>query len=51
MPGLRGRFDQKGASREPVYLPVLVEDTLVIFGDPPAAITTAIITGTGSSAA
>jgi hypothetical protein len=41
-------FDQKDAGQgSRIYLPVLVEDALVFFGDPPAAISDGIITGTG----
>jgi amidase len=44
----RGDFDQKDAGQgSRVYLPVLVEDALVFFGDPHAAISDGIITGTG----
>jgi amidase len=43
-----GDFDQKDAGQgSRVYLPVLVEDALVFFGDPHAAISDGIITGTG----
>jgi amidase len=43
-----GDFDQKDADQgSRIYLPVLVEDALVFFGDPPAAISDGIITGTG----
>jgi hypothetical protein len=43
-----GDFDQKDAGwGSRVYLPVLVEDALVFFGDPHAAISDGIITGTG----
>ena len=43
-----GDFDQKDAGQASrVYLPVLVEDALVFFGDPHAAISDGIITGTG----
>ena len=43
-----GDFDQKDAGQgSRVYLPVLVEDGLVFFGDPHAAISDGIITGTG----
>ena len=44
----RRDFDQKDAGRgSRVYLPVLVEDALVFFGHPHAAISDGIITGTG----
>jgi len=43
-----GDFDQKDAGQgSRIYLPVLVEDALVFFGDPHAAISDGIITGTG----
>ena len=43
-----GDFDQKDAGQgSRVYLPVLVQDALVFFGDPHAAISDGIITGTG----
>ena len=43
-----GDFDQKDAGQgSRVYLPVLVDDALVFFGDPHAAIRDGIITGTG----
>lgn len=43
-----GDFDQKDAGEgSRVYLPVLVPDALVFFGDPHAAISDGIITGTG----
>jgi acetamidase/formamidase len=43
-----GDFNQKDAGQgSRVYLPVLVEDALVFFGDPHAAISDGIITGTG----
>lgn len=43
-----GDFDQKDASQGSwIYLPVLVNDALVFFGDPHAAISDGIITGTG----
>jgi acetamidase/formamidase len=43
-----GDFDQKDAGQgSRVFLPVLVEDALVFFGDPHAAISDRIITGTG----
>ena len=43
-----GDFDQKDAGQgSRVYLPVLIEDALVFFGDPHAAISDVIITGTG----
>jgi amidase len=43
-----GDFDQKDAGqRSRGYLPVLVEDALVFFGDPHAAISDGIISGTG----
>ena len=43
-----GDFDQKDAGQgSRVYLPVLVDDALVFFGDPHAAISDGIITGTG----
>jgi amidase len=43
-----GDFDQKDAGQGTRgYLPVLVEDALVSFGDPHAAIGDGIITGTG----
>jgi amidase len=43
-----GDFDQKDAGQgSRVYLPVLVKDALVFFGDPHAAISDGIITGTG----
>ena len=47
-----GDFDQKDAGQgSRVYLPVLVEDALVFFGDPHAVISDGIITGPASSAA
>jgi acetamidase/formamidase len=43
-----GDFDQKDAGQgSRIYLPVLVNDALVFFGDPHAAISDGIITGTG----
>src|SRR5260370_12273336 len=43
-----GDFDQKdGGQGSQIYLPVLVEDALVFFGNPHAAISDGIITGTG----
>jgi amidase len=43
-----GDFDQKDASQgSRIYLPVLVNDALVFFGDPHSAISDGIITGTG----
>jgi amidase len=43
-----GDFDQKDAGQgSRIYLPVLVDDALVFFGDPHAAISDGIITGTG----
>ena len=43
-----GDFDQKDAGQgSRVFLPVLVPDALVFFGDPHAAISDGIITGTG----
>jgi amidase len=43
-----GDFDQKDAAQgSRIYLPVLVNDALVFFGDPHAAISDGIITGTG----
>jgi len=49
MPGAYGGdFDQKDAGQgSRVYLPVLVDDALVFFGDLHAAISDGIITGTG----
>jgi len=47
-----GDFDQKDAGQgSRVYLPVLVQDALVFFGDPHAAISDGIITGPASNAA
>jgi acetamidase/formamidase len=43
--GIRDCTDAGQGSR--VFLPVLVEDALVFFGDPHAAISNGIITGTG----
>src|SRR5215467_10156369 len=43
-----GDFDQKDACQgSRIYLPVLLNDALVFFGDPHAAISDGIITGTG----
>jgi acetamidase/formamidase len=43
-----GDFDQKDAAEgSRIYLPVMVEDALLFFGDPHAAISDGIITGTG----
>jgi amidase len=43
-----GDFDQKDAGEgSRIYLPVMVEDALLFFGDPHAAISDGIITGTG----
>jgi acetamidase/formamidase len=43
-----GDFDQKDAGQgSRIYLPVLANDALVFFGDPHAAISDGIITGTG----
>lgn len=43
-----GDFDEKDAGQgSRVYLPVLVDDALVFFGDPHAPISDGIITGTG----
>ena len=44
----RGDFDQKDAGQgSRVYLPVVVDDALVFFGDRHATISDGIITGTG----